>query len=402
MIQRFRKQLPLLSLLLSIALFPVNGFAQAVLDGTVYTGDEAGPALKALRVDAPAEAESDGDFVQLTTDSTRRLRVASGATGSNEPGGSFGVGLRPVLVVADTAEALSTATVLVVTAHAARVGDIIEFTAGTAGNIGAWSSVCDTDTNSITLCTALPATPAAADAFNILRPRPHSPLYNEDTAHTSGDVGELALGVVTTSASASFSATNLDHVPFAVDANTGSQLVTLRRSGYSTDPLRPEDDPLATAESGIVVLFQNERSISVDQGSDADAAYPKVDRLGRVLTTQIPDAHLFSCVSAADITDTNAAAVCAADADELYVITDICCSNTDTAVSTRVNILDDATVVHTMVLSSNVVAAPGDANSCQTFPNGIKAAAINKAINAQNVTNSAEVRCSIHGYKLPS
>jgi len=68
-------------------------------------------------------SDTPGDANYVSCDDSGRILLA-------------GSGMATYLVVADTAETLSTASVLVVTSHAARVQDILTFTGGTAGNIG--------------------------------------------------------------------------------------------------------------------------------------------------------------------------------------------------------------------------------------------------------------------------
>ena len=63
--------------------------------------------------------------------------------------GSLGVGVQ--FTASDTVETGSTTTVINATSHVARVGDILSFRTGTAGNVGAWSSVASTTANTITL-----------------------------------------------------------------------------------------------------------------------------------------------------------------------------------------------------------------------------------------------------------
>lgn len=72
-----------------------------------------------------------------------------------------------LLVATDAAEAASSTTVINATAHAALVGDVIRFTSGTA--LGAERIVRAVAANSITVSRALPAAPAAADVFQVLR-----------------------------------------------------------------------------------------------------------------------------------------------------------------------------------------------------------------------------------------
>lgn len=71
------------------------------------------------------------------------------------------------LVGTDAVEALSTQSVIVATAHAALVGDVIRFTSGVES--GKEVKVFSVATNSITLVEDLPTAPVAADTFEILR-----------------------------------------------------------------------------------------------------------------------------------------------------------------------------------------------------------------------------------------
>jgi len=70
------------------------------------------------------------------------------------------------LVTTDTAEAASTTTLVTATAHSAKVGDLIRFTAGTNNQVEAY--VASVATNSISLAQALPAAPGL-DNFSIYR-----------------------------------------------------------------------------------------------------------------------------------------------------------------------------------------------------------------------------------------
>ena len=93
---------------------------------------------------------------EMNTDGSVTVSSADGGSGSVIPvsnstslkGGANAI-VGYSFVVADTAEAASTTTVLNATAHSARLGDMIRFTAGTAANIGAWAEVTSVATNTI-------------------------------------------------------------------------------------------------------------------------------------------------------------------------------------------------------------------------------------------------------------
>lgn len=76
----------------------------------------------------------------------------------------------------DTAEAGSTAKVIVATGHAAKKGDILFFYSGSLGNIEV--KVWDVGVNSIELAEELPAAPIVGDTFDVLRHK--YPVVNSD------------------------------------------------------------------------------------------------------------------------------------------------------------------------------------------------------------------------------
>lgn len=94
--------------------------------------------------------------------------------------GQFGLDVRASvfaqLIGADAAEADSTTRVIVATGHAALAGDIISWT---SGNLNTREySVSAVDTDEISICEAMSEAPAAADTFDILRPK--MPVVNDE------------------------------------------------------------------------------------------------------------------------------------------------------------------------------------------------------------------------------
>lgn len=107
---------------------------------------------------------------------TGAIFPVSNSVGLNGPldsiNGYFNVGT-------DTIEAASTTTVLNLTAHVARIGDLIIPTAGTAANVNVSIPICAVATNTVTLCYPLPTAPST-DAIQIRRPMPtYTPLGGE-------------------------------------------------------------------------------------------------------------------------------------------------------------------------------------------------------------------------------
>jgi hypothetical protein len=123
------------------------------------------------------------------------------------------------VIGADAAEAASTTRVIVATAHAALVGDVISFT---SGNLDTKEyRVSETSANAITTSEKMSEAPAAADTFNILRAK--YPVVNDsgqlsiaatiDATKDAGNVDADTLRVVIAS----------DNVPLSVD-DGGSSL----------------------------------------------------------------------------------------------------------------------------------------------------------------------------------
>lgn len=105
----------------------------------------------------------------------------------------------------------------------------------------------------------------------------------------------------------------------------------------------------------------------------------------------------WSYVSAADITDTNAAeAKAAPGAGKRHYVAAIQVANSDTTPGTYVHVLSASTVLWTGFVSNYVVAAPGASYIEATFPVPLKGG-INEAINVK-VETAAQVRFNVQGF----
>ena len=267
-------------LALLIALLPSLALAQSSI---VIRNDNAATTTQNTNLQpSKLSVNNKGQLFAIATinDGTNSLAVipVSGATSLN---GLGVLNVVPEYIANDAVEAGSTTTVINATAHVARVGDIVEFLTGTAGNIKVWSTVSAVGTNTITLAKALPATPAAADTFDIKRLRtvtypssanaaytsyPVSIDYNgqgntsrgllkaEDAAHTSGDAGVQVLGVQ----NSSFATLNADGDYSSIaTGRAGNVLSTLVRDDVlpnSRQPVQIEDVASASGDAGIPAL----------------------------------------------------------------------------------------------------------------------------------------------------
>ena len=163
---------------------PSLAFGQA---GGVLRNDGAFPATG-----TPASSAKIGNSNQQPSSIAVNPYGQIAVAGSYDPSGnalsnipvSNAVGLNGVgaglvgwgLINTDTAETGSTTTVINLTAHNAKAGDIIWVNSGVAAR--SWSPVASVATNTVTLSNALPAAPANGDQVYIQRPIPLSTSQN--------------------------------------------------------------------------------------------------------------------------------------------------------------------------------------------------------------------------------
>lgn len=211
----------------------------------------------------------------------------------------------------DAAEAGSTSSVIVATAHAARVGDLIRFTSGAAN--GYQAKVLSVATNSITLVEALGATPAAADTFDILRTR--FPTVDQlGNTITSSLTQFTRDGVTTTVTEDTVTPANNIPLPVKLTSVTGDINITAgdlnvqtshsavnydsMRIGDGTDLLDVvvEDAASAGGESGVLAMAVRNSAGAVTTSADGDFATLTVDDTGRLRV----DATITEAATSAD------------------------------------------------------------------------------------------------------
>lgn len=250
-----------------------------------------------------------------------------------------GLGAAPVgytRVGSDTAETSSTATVINATAHVARVGDIIQFTAGTAANVSVWSPVIAVGVNTITVSNAFPSAPANGDTFQIGRPlvlgasagssnslpslsinidsntqlaTATGILKLEDTAHSSGDAGVQMLGVQ----NSGWFTLNADgdYSPIATGraGQVYSTIVLDDTLGVSHTPVRAEDAAFSNGDPVVMTGAVNNRSLATFNTTSQDVTPLGVLDYGNLLVTPFGSAStntsIQSNISAASNNSTN-------------------------------------------------------------------------------------------------
>ena len=201
----------------------------------------------------------------------------------------------------------------------------------------------------------------------------------EDAVHASGDKGIQALSVRRDTAAAS--SANGDYATINTDASGRLYTLTVGSVGLGQTAT---DIPVMT---GSVCRTSNPGDFTAGLAIDYLA-----DLIGRQVVTMhgLPE-NTFIGVSAADITTTTSTSVVpAAGVGLRRYISAITVSNLHATVPTRVDILDNATVIW-----SGPAAINGGGYTI-TFPQQLRCSA-NQAINAQCGTTGAAVRVAISG-----
>ncbi len=297
----------------------------------------------------------------------------------------------------DTVEAASTTTVLNLTAHVAKVGDVVKFrTAG--ANLGMTVPICSVTANTVTLCNAV-ATDPSGNSVGFGRPSFTRAFadetgstaaflgvanVNEDAAAASGDALVGVAGVIETSPSATAGAG--DYVPPKFDSF--GYLWTRDRSNIQ------EDDAMLNGQLGIPVLFQALSAVSQSVGTSGDAANPAMDLGNRQITTLAPAGETFQSCGTATAT-TGDVAIKAAVVSNRHYITAITCKNTSTTVATPLDFKDGSTIIAVGAVSQTSTAAAGSFEV--QFPVPLRGTA-NTAINFATNVSTSSVTCCASGY----
>lgn len=333
---------------------------------------------------------TEGGFGPLAMDRANRL-ISGSASGSGDFASAMSI--TPIFIVSDAAEAASTTTVVVASAHVARVGDYIEFTSGTAANIGVWRRVASVATNSITLAAALPATAANTDGFYIYRPQVNASVYQEDAATAAGTMLQMIGGINARSFTA-FNSTSGDATPMSVgDKGVVAAMIMYDSSlAGGSSPVVPEDVALGASQALVVTGTQMQDPLTVDAAT-GDASYNKVDLAGRTVVTLAPASERWSACSASN-TGTSDTAIKALVASNKICVTSLSCFNTAT-VASSFEIKSSGTAIYAGGISNSTLA--GVAYWEHSFPTPI-CTAVGEALNFDMATNATATTCCGAGF----
>jgi hypothetical protein len=311
----------------------------------------------------------------------------SGSVGLN---GTINVPQALFLVGTDTIEAASTTTVLNLTSHAARIGDWITPTGGTAGNINVGIPVCATATNTVTLCYPLPATPST-DAIKIERPNPARAVAFNGVQQATDTIPPL---VIRNENAAAINTTNLAYGVFS--ANREGALYTSTSTLFNdanNGKLAVVDEDIAFAASDALTKVGGQANSAIFQsvGTTGDVAPFSMDLGNRLVTTNAPAGEMwYACSDAETGTSTNA--IKAAVASNRMYVTSFTCSNTS-AVASQITFLDSVTAI---AIGSIPALATGG-NYHATFPIPLRMA-VNTQLGYIMTTTATSTTCCAAGY----
>jgi hypothetical protein len=170
------------------------------------------------------------------------------------------------VVGTDAAEAASTSSVIVATAHAALKGDVIRFTSGT--HSGKEFKVYATATNSITLVEDLAAVVGTGDTFEILRHK--YPVVNADgtlSVSTPGGGGPIQFvydGVDTEVEQDTATPANNRGLPVTIVGASGAVTIT---AGSLEVHLDSANDSVAAVQSGTWNITNVSGTVSLPTGA---------------------------------------------------------------------------------------------------------------------------------------
>jgi len=311
----------------------------------------------------------------------------SGSVGLN---GGLVVPQALFLVGTDTIEAASTTTVLNLTSHAARIGDWVTPTGGTAGNINVGIPVCSTTANTVTLCYPLPATPST-DAIKIERPNPSRAVAFNGVQQATDTIPPL---VIRNENAAAINTTNLAYGVFS--ANREGALYTSTSTLFNdanNGKLAVVDEDIAFAPSDALTKVGGQALSAVAQsvGTSGDVAPFAMDLGNRLITSNSPSGEIVVGCNTAIVTATTGTII-AATASKFTFVTSLSCTNTGAA-ATRVILEDGAGTDLANVL---LPATTGFAHV--SFPSPVRTSVVNSVIQANVITTSSSTICCASGF----
>jgi acyl dehydratase len=360
--------------------------------------------------------------VDPTSGLSQSVIPVSNSTGLNGTANSI-VAYNNWEALTDTIEAGSTTTVLNLTAHAGRVGDVVLYR-GTGANLGIEIPVLSVTANSVTLSKALPATPGL-DPITFLRPVFIGATLNrttgssfgaslntsidfntqyqastgilklEDAAAASGDALVGIAGVINNTLAAK--AADGDYTSPSLDSAGATLNVIVPPSGLSSalSPTRLEDSAIADTQALMMAGARVKGDFNAS-AADGDAAHINVDLDGRLAvnpwgadTSETGQACGTATATTADV------AIKAAVASNRIYYGSVTCKNTSATVATSIDFKDGATV--TAVGGVSQMAAGASGSFSAQFNPPIRGS-VNTAVNFATNVSTSSVTCCINWF----
>lgn len=248
----------------------------------------------------------------------------------------------------------------------------------------------------VDVVAALPAGANNIGSVNVADVVPGTGATNlgkaEDAAHTTGDVGVMALSVRTNTATAR-GGTDGDYQPLITDTNGRLHVIT----GPSTSTIEVVGDGAHDAAIAGNPVRVAGRAMSADYTAvtSGDTADLLTDLLGKIVIMPYAiNQNHWQAVTAAKTDTSDTAIKASAGAGLRNYITSLTVTNSHATVGTVVEVKDGSTVIH------RGYAAPAGGGYTQTFPTPLKGTAAT-AINVANITTGSNTYVSMSGYTAP-
>ena len=216
----------------------------------------------------------------------------------------------------------------------------------------------------------------------------------EDSVAASGDAAVSVVGVTNEAFSQVVGGVNGDYFQPA-GSSTGvlftAPVYDINISSGRT-PITREDNAAVTGDALVGVAYEARDPLAILEET-ADYTSPKVDLLGRVITTLAPAGETWQACSAV-VTDTTNTLIKSAVASNKFYVTSITCTNTS-AVASQIQINESTTPLWYGGVGTS--AATGGVWN-QTWAVPIRATTLNTALNFQMTTTGTSTRCCASGY----
>lgn len=218
----------------------------------------------------------------------------------------------------------------------------------------------------------------------------------EDAAHTSGDVGVMALTQRNTSF-ATLTSNDGDYSAIATAA-TGAIFCALDTQAYggTGSPMANEDSAIADTKALMMAGAITQDPITSDQNANNDAAHLKVTRGGKLQVAFAPATEYWKSCGTATAVTSDVAIKASVASNKIYV-SSISCKNSSTTQNTNLDFKDGTTTFAEGAIGAFVTGTsqPGTYTTHFPVPAQLTSAT---AFNFATNTATSSVTCCANGY----